>query len=45
MVGWLIYLQLLRQGPEDEEAGKADACAGCPNQDICASTPKGPDPG
>ncbi|EGE05772.1 cytosolic Fe-S cluster assembling factor NBP35 [Trichophyton equinum CBS 127.97] len=26
------------------EAGKGDACAGCPNQAICASAPKGPDP-
>lgn len=31
-------------GPEGEQAGKADACAGCPNQSICASAPKGPDP-
>ncbi|KAH9834300.1 Cytosolic Fe-S cluster assembly factor nbp35 [Teratosphaeria destructans] len=31
-------------GPEGEQAGKADACAGCPNQAICASAPKGPDP-
>lgn len=31
-------------GPENEQAGKADACAACPNQAICASTPKGPDP-
>lgn len=31
-------------GPETEQAGKADACAGCPNQSICASAPKGPDP-
>lgn len=31
-------------GPEGEQAGKADACAGCPNQQICASAPKGPDP-
>ncbi|KAF7193703.1 Cytosolic Fe-S cluster assembly factor nbp35 [Pseudocercospora fuligena] len=32
-------------GPEGETAGKADACVGCPNQQICASqTPKGPDP-
>jgi Mrp family chromosome partitioning ATPase len=22
----------------------ADSCAGCPNQDTCASGPKGPDP-
>ncbi|KAG1331347.1 Cytosolic Fe-S cluster assembly factor NBP35 [Cocos nucifera] len=32
-------------GPQSESAGKADACAGCPNQQICATTPKGPDPG
>ena len=32
-------------GPESERAGKADSCAGCPNQAICASAPnKGPDP-
>jgi Mrp family chromosome partitioning ATPase len=31
-------------GPESEQAGKADSCAGCPNQAICASAPKGPDP-
>ena len=31
-------------GPESNLAGKGDACAGCPNQTICASTPKGPDP-
>jgi len=31
-------------GPESEAAGKSDACAGCPNQAICASAPKGPDP-
>eukprot|EP00842_Homolaphlyctis_polyrhiza_P001779 jgi/Hompol1/2601/HPOL_006070-RA len=31
-------------GPESEQAGKADSCAGCPNQAICASgAPKGPD--
>mmetsp|Transcript_9696 Transcript_9696/g.11640 ORF Transcript_9696/g.11640 Transcript_9696/m.11640 type:complete len:370 (+) Transcript_9696:123-1232(+) len=24
-------------GPTSEQAGKADACAGCPNQSICAS--------
>lgn len=33
------------QGPESESAGKKDACAGCPNQTICATAPKGPDPG
>jgi len=31
-------------GTQSEEAGKASACAGCPNQKICASAPKGPDP-
>ena len=31
-------------GPESQSAGKADSCAGCPNQQICASAPKGPDP-
>ena len=31
-------------GPESNLAGKGDACAGCPNQKICASAPKGPDP-
>lgn len=31
-------------GPESEQAGQSDACAGCPNQSICASAPKGPDP-
>ena len=32
-------------GTEAEEAGKASACDGCPNQQICATAPKGPDPG
>ncbi|KAL4807676.1 P-loop containing nucleoside triphosphate hydrolase protein [Aspergillus unguis] len=31
-------------GPESDQAGQGDACAGCPNQSICASAPKGPDP-
>jgi len=31
-------------GPESQKAGLADNCAGCPNQAICASAPKGPDP-
>ena len=31
-------------GPESEQAGQADSCAGCPNQKICAAAPKGPDP-
>uniref|UniRef100_A0A7S0VDQ3 Cytosolic Fe-S cluster assembly factor NBP35 n=1 Tax=Polytomella parva TaxID=51329 RepID=A0A7S0VDQ3_9CHLO len=31
-------------GTNSEEAGKASSCQGCPNQSICASAPKGPDP-
>ncbi|XP_050233736.1 cytosolic Fe-S cluster assembly factor NBP35 [Mercurialis annua] len=31
-------------GTQSEAAGKSDACQGCPNQEICASAPKGPDP-
>ncbi|KAI9893130.1 MAG: cytosolic Fe-S cluster assembly factor nbp35 [Vezdaea aestivalis] len=31
-------------GPDSQLAGQGDACAGCPNQSICASAPKGPDP-
>ncbi|OAY71793.1 cytosolic Fe-S cluster assembly factor NBP35 [Ananas comosus] len=31
-------------GPQSEAAGKSDECAGCPNQQICATAPKGPDP-
>ncbi|GJN27237.1 hypothetical protein PR202_gb15239 [Eleusine coracana subsp. coracana] len=31
-------------GTQSETAGKAEACAGCPNQQICATAPKGPDP-
>ncbi|CAJ0769372.1 4550_t:CDS:2 [Entrophospora sp. SA101] len=31
-------------GPTTQEAGKASACQGCPNRNICATTPKGPDP-
>ena len=33
-------------GTQSEEAGKASACEGCPNQTVCAAgLPKGPDPG
>ena len=33
------------QGTESQFAGKSDACAGCANQEICASSkPAGPDP-
>ncbi|KAF9914388.1 cytosolic Fe-S cluster assembly factor nbp35 [Lobosporangium transversale] len=31
-------------GTESEQAGKASACEGCPNQNACATAPKGPDP-
>lgn len=31
-------------GTQSQDAGKASACAGCPNQSVCASAPKGPDP-
>jgi len=31
-------------GTESDQAGKTSACNGCPNQNVCASTPKGPDP-
>ncbi|KAL0694492.1 hypothetical protein Bca4012_061672 [Brassica carinata] len=32
--------------PQAETAGKSEACAGCPNQEVCATgtAPKGPDP-
>ncbi|GIL84592.1 hypothetical protein Vretimale_14588 [Volvox reticuliferus] len=31
-------------GTSSDQAGKSAACAGCPNQSICATSPKGPDP-
>ncbi|KAJ4972442.1 hypothetical protein NE237_005616 [Protea cynaroides] len=31
-------------GTQSDSAGKADACQGCPNQEACATAPKGPDP-
>ncbi|KAL5581305.1 hypothetical protein UlMin_013747 [Ulmus minor] len=31
-------------GPQSESAGKSDSCEGCPNQQVCATAPKGPDP-
>lgn len=31
-------------GPTSEDAGKANSCAGCPNQTICASGVNAPDP-
>lgn len=30
-------------GPESQQAGQGDACQTCPNKEICASAPKGPD--
>lgn len=32
-------------GTQSEQAGKSSACEGCPNQNICSTAPKGPDPG
>jgi Mrp family chromosome partitioning ATPase len=31
-------------GTSSDQAGQADACAGCPNQQACKTAPKGPDP-
>ncbi|KAI9500357.1 cytosolic Fe-S cluster assembly factor nbp35 [Coemansia spiralis] len=31
-------------GPESSTAGKASSCEGCPNQTICATQARGPDP-
>ncbi|CAL5068560.1 unnamed protein product [Urochloa decumbens] len=31
-------------GTQSENAGKEEPCAGCPNQQVCATAPKGPDP-
>jgi Mrp family chromosome partitioning ATPase len=31
-------------GPDSAMAGKAESCQGCPNAQVCASAPKGPDP-
>ncbi|KAK4046154.1 cytosolic Fe-S cluster assembly factor nbp35 [Microbotryomycetes sp. JL201] len=31
-------------GTESAEAGHAAGCQGCPNQEACATAPKGPDP-
>jgi hypothetical protein len=40
---WLRYADC--PGTSSGEAGKAAACEGCPNQAVCATAPKGPDPG
>ncbi|KAI9800282.1 MAG: cytosolic Fe-S cluster assembly factor nbp35 [Piccolia ochrophora] len=31
-------------GPTSKAAGQSSACDGCPNQSICSTAPKGPDP-
>lgn len=31
-------------GVGSDQAGKSSACDGCPNQAVCATAPKGPDP-
>ena len=42
----MVFVILDCPGTESEDAGKADACQGCPNQTICASAqPQPPDPG
>lgn len=38
------YISAGCPGTNSEQAGKASACAGCPNQKICSTAPKGPDP-
>ncbi|KAL5224206.1 hypothetical protein ABZP36_010845 [Zizania latifolia] len=40
----MVNLETDCPGTQSEAAGKADAYAGCPNQQICAIAPKGPDP-
>lgn len=42
---WVTWFVADCPGRQSEEAGKAEACAGCPNQQICSTAPKGPDPG
>lgn len=43
--GFLCFAAADCPGTQSEAAGKAESCAGCPNQQICATAPKGPDPG
>lgn len=43
-LSWLLFL-LDCPGTKSEDAGKSSACAGCPNQQVCASgQPRVPDP-
>lgn len=43
---YLFYVSLDCPGVESKQAGKSSACAGCPNQTLCASgKASGPDPG
>lgn len=44
VVAWLQRVMRLLKGVESTQAGRAEACEGCPNQDVCAEGPKGPDP-
>ncbi|KAJ6321116.1 hypothetical protein OIU78_016342 [Salix suchowensis] len=37
-------LENANERPQADSAGKSDACQGCPNQQECATAPKGPDP-
>jgi Mrp family chromosome partitioning ATPase len=41
-MAWLRRAECV--GTQSEQAGKAAACAGCPNQAACATAPKGADP-
>lgn len=42
---FLIFGSTDCPGTGSEDAGKASACEGCPNKNVCTSLPKGPDPG
>lgn len=44
MLIFLIIFFVDCPGTQSENAGKSSACAGCPNQNVCATAPKGPDP-
>lgn len=40
-----VYFSQDCPGTGSDQAGKSTACQGCPNQNVCATKPKGPDPG
>lgn len=47
LYAWLkfeVFVFVDCPGTASDQAGKAEACAGCPNQAACASAPRGPDP-